>query len=190
MFSGSGASLTGLTEGQIPTLTAAKIPNLDAAKITSGTINNDRISLSYTNLSNPPTNQLWNYIGTETSTKGKYTMDKVGIGGFASDVDDLKLENTMTARNYCISGSDIFKPIEKTILPERLDMTGVPLDVNKMYEKFNTTNFAIIDNKIDLPPTYSFNITSYDSPTRYAVSTDRNYKGKICASYDDMQGVY
>ncbi len=46
LFSGSGASLTGLTEGQIPTLTAAKIPDLDAAKIISGTIYNDRITLT------------------------------------------------------------------------------------------------------------------------------------------------
>ena len=230
LFTGSGASLTGFTEGQIPelpksritgldtslngiisgtsitsldaakltgtidnariSLTAAKIPDLDAAKITSGTINNDRISLSYTNLSNPPTNQLWNYIGTETSTKGKYTMDKVGIGGYASDAYDLKLENTMTAKNYCISGSDIFKPIEKTILPERLDMTGVPLDVNKMYEKFNTTNFAIIDNKIDLPPSYSFNITGYDPQTLYLPSDNRRLKGKMSASYDDRNGIY
>jgi hypothetical protein len=43
LFSGSGASLTGLTEVQIPVLTAAKIPDLDAAKITAGTINIDRI---------------------------------------------------------------------------------------------------------------------------------------------------
>ena len=46
LFSGSGASLTGLTEGQIPALTAAKIPDLDTAKIATGTINNDRITLT------------------------------------------------------------------------------------------------------------------------------------------------
>ncbi len=44
LFSGSGASLTGLTKGQIPVLTTAKIPDLDVVKITSGTINNDRIT--------------------------------------------------------------------------------------------------------------------------------------------------
>ena len=43
LFSGSGASLTGLTEGQIPILTDAKIPNLDASKITAGTIANARL---------------------------------------------------------------------------------------------------------------------------------------------------
>ena len=47
LFSGSGASLTGLTEGQIPVLTAAKIPDLDAAKITTGTINNGRLPTNY-----------------------------------------------------------------------------------------------------------------------------------------------
>ena len=46
LFSGSGASLTGLTEGQIPSLTATKRPALDAAKIETGTINNDRITLT------------------------------------------------------------------------------------------------------------------------------------------------
>jgi hypothetical protein len=34
LFSGSGASLTGLTEGQIPALTAAKIPALPQSRIT------------------------------------------------------------------------------------------------------------------------------------------------------------
>ena len=34
LFSGSGASLTGLTEGQIPVLTAAKIPELPQSRIT------------------------------------------------------------------------------------------------------------------------------------------------------------
>jgi hypothetical protein len=47
LFSGSGASLTGLTEGQIPALTAAKIPDLDAAKIATGTINNTRLPTNY-----------------------------------------------------------------------------------------------------------------------------------------------
>ena len=35
LFSGSGASLTGLTEGQIPALTVAKIPELPQSRITS-----------------------------------------------------------------------------------------------------------------------------------------------------------
>jgi hypothetical protein len=44
LFSGSGASLTGLTEGQIPVLTAAKIPSLDAATKLTGTIDNARLT--------------------------------------------------------------------------------------------------------------------------------------------------
>ena len=60
----------------------------------------------------------------------------------------------------------------------------------KLYGNFNTTNFTIIDDKIDLPPSYSFNITSYDSATLYLPSQDRRYKGKFSASYDDRQGLY
>jgi hypothetical protein len=112
LFSGSGASLTGLTAGQIP--------NLDASKITTGTINSDRITLSYNNLTDQPTNKLWDYIGPGYTTTGKYTLDHVGIGRHASDAYDLVLNSTMSAANYCIGASDIFNADTKKILIDRI----------------------------------------------------------------------
>jgi hypothetical protein len=50
LFSGSGASLTGLTEGQIP--------DLNASKITFGTINNDRIALTAAKIPELPQSRI------------------------------------------------------------------------------------------------------------------------------------
>jgi hypothetical protein len=90
---------------------------------------------------------------------------------------------TLTAAK--IPDLDAAKIATGTISNDRIVLT-----TTKLYQNFNKTNFAIIDDKIDLPPTYSFNITGYDSPTLYSASTDKKLKGKMSASYDDRKGVY
>jgi hypothetical protein len=108
--------------------------------------------------------------------------DNVGIGTIPSVIATYKLDvlGTVNATAFRGDGANI----------TALNQDNLVLTTQKIYERFNTTTFAIIDDKIELTPNYSFTITDYDSQTLFSVGTERKYKGKMTANYDDRNGVY
>jgi hypothetical protein len=244
LFSGSGASLTGLTEGQIPVLTAAKIPDLDAAKITAGTIANARLpaaisvtslegdgtNITAINASNIATGTIANArlpaaisvtsfegdgasitainasnIATGTINNARLPA-AISVTSFEGDgasitainasniatgtINNARLPTDISVNNFTGNGASITNINATNIATGTINEDRISLTTNKLYENFNTTNFAVIDDKIDLPANYSFNITDYDSQTLFSVGTERKYKGKMTANYDDRRGVY
>jgi hypothetical protein len=108
----------------------------------------------------------------------------------AGTINNARLPTDISVNSFTGSGANITAINAAKITTGTIDNDRIALTTNKLYENFNTTNFAVIDDKIDLPPTYSFNITSYDSPTLYVPSEQRRLKGKFSAQYDDRQGLY
>jgi hypothetical protein len=172
LFSGSGASLTGLTEVQIPVLTAAKIPFLPQSRITG----------------------LEDFVSTTTTV-----VNQIALGTGISNLDAAKLTGTIanarlptdiSVNSFTGNGASITNVNASNIATGTINQDRITLTTQKIYGNFNTTNFAVIDDKIDLPPNYSFNITGYDSHTLHSGSVERKYKGRISANYDDRDGVY
>ena len=126
-------------------------------------------------------------IGIGTDAIFTYKLDILGDARITGVLNSV---GTINSTNYAIGGLDVFNAETKKLLPARIDMANIDLNINKIYEKFNQTNFAIVDNKIDLPASYSINITAYDSPTLYIPNDPRRLKGKMNVSYDDRQGIY
>ncbi len=176
LFSGSGVSLTGLTEGQIPALTAAKIPDLDAVKITAGTIANARL---------PAAISVTSFAGDGAS------ITNINATNIATGtINNARLPTDISVNSFTGNGASITNINATNIATGTINQDRISLTTQKIYGNFNTTNFAVIDDKIDLPPNYSFNITDYDSQTLFSVGTERKYKGKMTANYDDRNGVY
>ena len=96
---------------------------------------------------------------------------------------------TVNATAFKGDGANITAINADSIATGTINNDRISLTTTKLYGNFNTTNFAIIDDKIDLEPNYSFTITGYDSQTLHAPSAERRLKGKI-SNYDDRFGVY
>ncbi len=162
MFSGSGSSLTGLTEGQIPVLTAAKIPDLDEAKITAGTINNARL---------PAAISVTSFAGDGAS------ITNINATNIATGtINNERLPAVISVTSFGGDGASITNINANNIATGTINQDRISLTIAKLYQNFNTTNFAIINDKIDFPTQYSINKTDYDSTTLY---TDIRYKGKM-----------
>ena len=105
LFSGSGASLTGFTEVQIP--------DLDSSKIKTGTINNARLPANYGSqigIGTTPTTQLDIYNATSATirlqTVTTATPSIELIRGTATDASsDWIMSNNPTSGSYIISSS-------------------------------------------------------------------------------------
>ena len=104
----------------------------------------------------------------------------LGIGTSPHATYKLDVNGTVNATAFRGDGANI----------TGLNQDNLVLTTAKIYEKFNTTNFAIVDNLINLPAQYSINITAYDSTTLYSQSSDIRLKGKMSVSYDDRRNIY
>jgi len=114
----------------------------------------------------------------------------VGIGTTPHETYKLDVLGDINATTLRGDGANITNINATNIATGTINNDRLSLTAAKLYPNFNQTNFAIIDDKIDLPPNYSFNITDYDGQTLFNPSTDRKYKGKMSANYDDRNGVY
>jgi len=146
---------------------------------------NSTFKLQYENADFPYSNDnnimTWNRIDVVNYIQTQFNAN-VGIGTIPSVIATYKLDvlGDIKATAFRGDGANI----------TNLNENNLNLTTAKLYQNFNTTNFAIIDDKIDLPPNYSFNITDYDSQTLFSVGVERKYKGKMTANYDDRNGVY
>ncbi len=154
-----------------------------------GNTGTDLISASVTQISLGKNTEISGKVGIGTSIHETYALDvngtsrftgNVGIGTTPHETYKLDALGTINATAFRGDGSAI----------TGLNQDNLTLTTTKLYQNFNTTNFAIIDDKIDLPPNYSFTITGYDSQTLFNPSDDRKYKGKMSCSYDDRNGVH
>jgi hypothetical protein len=154
-----------------------------------GNTGTDLISASATQISLGKNTEISGKVGIGTSIHETYKLDvngtsrftgNVGIGTTPHETYKLDALGTINATAFRGDGSAI----------TGLNQDNLTLTTTKLYQNFNTTNFAIIDDKIDLPPNYSFTITGYDSQTLFNPSDDRKYKGKMSCSYDDRNGVH
>ena len=154
-----------------------------------GNTGTDLISASTTQISLGKKTEIMGNVGIGTSIHETYKLNvngtsrftgNVGIGTTPHETYKLDALGTINATAFRGDGSAI----------TGLNQDNLVLTTTKLYQNFNTTNFAIINDKIDLPPNYSFTITGYDSQTLFNPSTDRKYKGKMSCSYDDRNGVY
>jgi hypothetical protein len=159
------------------------------------------------------TSRFTGNVGVGTTPHATYGLDTLGTSRFTGNVgvgttphETYKLDTLGTSRYtgnvginttpHATYGLDVLGDIRATAFRgdganiTALNEANLVLTTQKIYERFNTTNFAIIDDKIDLPPNYSFNITDYDSQTLFNPSAERKYKGKMTANYDDRNGVY
>jgi hypothetical protein len=212
LFSGSGASLTGLTDGQIPVLTAAKIPDLDASKITTGTINNDRLpaAISVTSFAGDGasiTNVNANNIATGTIANARLPA-AISVTSFAGDgasitnvnanniatgtINNARLPTAISVTSFAGDGASITNVNANNIATGTINNARIALTTSKIYENFNQTTFSVINDKINLSPevgSYTFNIIAYD---RMFQSTAPTYllSGKFTCSYEDRTGAY
>jgi hypothetical protein len=132
------------------------------------------------------------YASPDQISLGKKTeiLGNVGINTSPPTAYALDVNGTVNATAFRGDGANITNVNATSITTGTINLDRISLTTTKLYQNFNTTNFAIIDDKIDLPPNYSFTITGYDSQTLFPPSTDRKYKGRMSCSYDDRNGVY
>ena len=131
----------------------------------------------------------WNRVDVVNYIQTRFSAN-VGIGIDPHATYKLDVNGTINATAVRGNGAELTDLNAGNITTGTINLDRITLTANKLYESFNTTNFAVIDNKIDLPPNYSFSITDYDSQTLFNPSAERKYKGKMTANYDDRNGVY
>jgi len=171
-----GNSSDPLTDYRLLTDTAGKFKIQYANnELVYGAAGTDLIELSTTNT----------IIYKPTELKGN-----VGIGTAPHATYKVNVNGTTQSTAFIGNGAGLTDLGADKITTGSLNLDRITLTTSKLYQNFNQTNFAIIDDKIDLPPNYSINITDYDSQTLFGLSTERKYKGKITANYDDRNGVY
>jgi hypothetical protein len=135
------------------------------------------------------TSRFTGNVGVGTTPHATYKLDTLGTSRYTGNVGI----NTTPHATY---GLDVLGDIRATAFRgdganiTALNEANLVLTTQKIYERFSTTNFAILNDKIDLPPQYSINITAYDSTTLYSPSSDIRLKGKMSVSYDDRRNVY
>jgi hypothetical protein len=131
----------------------------------------------------------WNRVDVVNYIQTRFSAN-VGINTDPHATYKLDVNGTINATAVRGNGAELTDLNAGNITTGTINLDRITLTANKLYESFNTTNFAVIDNKIDLPPNYSFSITDYDSQTLFNPSAERKYKGKMTANYDDRNGVY
>jgi hypothetical protein len=154
------------------------------------------------------TSRFTGNVGINTTPHETYKLDILGTAnatafrGNGAELTNLNatnfegtINNARLPRDIIVGslegvGSNITNINATNIATGQINLDRITLTAAKLYPNFNTTNFAIIDNLIDLPPNYSFTITGYDSQTLFNPSADRKYKGRMSCSYDDRSGVY
>jgi hypothetical protein len=211
LFSGSGASLTGLTEGQIPVLTAAKIPDLDAAKITAGTLANARLpgaisvttlagddaSITAINATNIATGTINNArlptaISVTSFAGNGASLTNINATNIATGtINNARLPTDISGNNFTGNDASITAINASNISTGTIDNARIALTTTKLYANFNSTTFVMKDDRIDLASPvgiYSYNILTYDkvfqTPEVYLQS------GRFTCSYEDRTGVY
>jgi hypothetical protein len=154
---------------------------------------NATFKLQYENADFPYGNNnnimTWNRIDVVNYIQTRFSAN-VGINTDPHATYKLDVNGTVNTTAVRGNGAELTDLNAGNITTGTINLDRITLTANKLYESFNTTNFAVIDNKIDLPPNYSFSITDYDSQTLFNPSAERKYKGKMTANYDDRNGVY
>ena len=199
LFNGSGASLTGLTEGQIPELPQSRITsleqfvsttntvinaitsgtgieNLDASKLT-GTINNARLpaAISVTSLAGDGAS-ITNINATNIAT---------------GTINNARLPAAISVTSFAGDGAGITNINASNIATGTINNDRLSLTTTKVFQHFNDKTFKIIDDKINLTPdvgTYTFNILAYDKVFDNGLVYLQT--GKFTCSYEDRTGVY
>jgi hypothetical protein len=208
LFSGSGASLTGLTEVQIPALTAAKIPFLPQSRITgleefvittntvinaialgtgienldaaklTGTINNARL---------PAAISVTSFAGDGASITA-INATNIATG----TINNARLPTAISVTSFAGDGASITAINATNIATGTINNARIALTTTKIYENFNQTTFSVINDKINLSPdvgSYTFNIIAYD---KMIGTTAPTYllSGKFTCTYEDRTGMY
>jgi hypothetical protein len=154
-----------------------------------GGTGSDLINISATNINLYKNTEISGNVGIGTTPDAIYKLDVNGTSRFTGNVG-------IATTPHATYKLDVLGDINATAFRgDGANITGLNQDnlvltTQKIYERFSTTNFAIINDKIDLPPQYSINITAYDSTTLYSPSSDIRLKGKMSVSYDDRRNVY
>jgi hypothetical protein len=126
LFSGSGASLTGLTEGQIPVLTAVKIPFLPQSRITG--------LEEFVNTTNTVINQI--VLGT-----GIENLDAAKLTG---TINNTRLPKDISVTSFAGDGGNITAINAAKITTGTIDNDRIALTTEKLYENFNTTTLRLL----------------------------------------------
>jgi hypothetical protein len=154
---------------------------------------NSTFKLQYENADFPYSNDnnimTWNRIDAVNYIQTRFNAN-VGINTDPHATYKLDVNGTVNTTAVRGNGAELTDLNAGNITTGTINLDRITLTAAKLYQSFNTTNFAVIDNKIDLPPNYSFTITGYDSQTLFNPSADRKYKGKMSCSYDDRNGVH
>ena len=168
-----GNSTDPLTDYRLLTDTAGKFKIQYANNVLAyGATDTDLIDLSTTNT----------IIYKPTEFKGN-----VGIGTAPHATYKVDVNGTTQSTAFIGNGAGLTDLGADKISTGSLNLDRITLTATKLYQNFNQINFAIIDDKIDLPAEYSINITAYDNPTLHS---DIRYKGKMSVSYDDRRNIY
>ena len=168
-----GNSTDPLTDYRILTDTGGKFKIQYANNVLAyGATDTDLIDLSTTNT----------IIYKPTEFKGN-----VGIGTVPHATYKVDVNGTTQSTAFIGNGAGLTDLGADKISTGSLNLDRITLTTSKLYQNFNQINFAIIDDKIDLPAEYSINITAYDNPTLHS---DIRYKGKMSVSYDDRRNIY
>ena len=168
-----GNSTDPLTDYRLLTDTGGKFKIQYANNLLAyGATDTDLIDLSTTNT----------IIYKPTEFKGN-----VGIGTAPHATYKVDVNGTTQSTAFIGNGAGLTDLGADKISTGSLNLDRITLTTTKLYQNFNQINFAIINDKIDLPAEYSINITAYDNPTLHS---DIRYKGKMSVSYDDRRNIY
>ena len=168
-----GNSTDPLTDYRLLTDTSGKFKIQYANNVLAyGATDTDLIDLSTTNT----------IIYKPTEFKGN-----VGIGTAPHATYKVDVNGTTQSTAFIGNGAGLTDLGADKISTGSLNLDRITLTTTKLYQNFNQINFAIINDKIDLPAEYSINITAYDNPTLHS---DIRYKGKMSVSYDDRRNIY
>ena len=195
LFSGSDASLTGLTEVQIPDLNIDKIiglpgilttisfgsgvSNLDTTKLT-GTIDNARISSTDAKIPDLDAGKITS--GTINNDRITLTVAKM------QDFDANKITAGTINNDRIVLPAVKIPSLDADKITGTLNNDRLTLTVPKLLEASETSTFIVNpSNKFDIPPVYSFNITAYDK--LFGTSLTYLEASKFTCSYEDRNGT-
>jgi hypothetical protein len=135
-------------------------------------------------------------VGIGTSPHERYKLDilgtsrftgNVGIGTTPHETYKLDVNGDIRATEFRGGGANI----------TGLNQDNLTLTTVKIYEKFSTSSFVNNNDKIDIPPVYTFNITYYESVVNPQFTTGSSpantyvwYQGRFNCNFQDRTGEH